>query len=489
MIPAVQTATADLLRGLAGRDALETHISAVFAGDDTVWKLRKAVRLPFVDFTTLAERHRTALRELELNAPHAPGLYRDVVAVNRAGDGGLSLGGAGEPVDYVVRMARVPEADFLDAVAARGELAPWLDALADAVAALHAAAPVARIDGAAAQRDVTLGDARSARAAGLPEAAVADWLAGMLAELERRADWLGQRGADGFIRRVHGDLHLGNLCLWRGQPVPFDALEFDEAMATTDVAYDLAFLLMDLEHKSGRPAANRVLCRYVARTGDWALVAGLPLFLSQRAMVRAHVEAARGRAAEASAYLALALGYLRPAAPVVVAAGGLQGTGKTTLARALAPDLGAAPGALVLRSDEFRKRRHGVPPEQLLPQAAYTAAESRHVFDELFHAVRGVALAGHAAVADAVFLDPEHRRRVRAAAGGVKFAGLWLQAPLAELERRIAARSHDASDATPEVLRRTAAATPGVLEWTIIDARDAGIALAQGRAAIEHIVY
>ena len=485
MIPAAQQDTAALLRDLAGRAPLETHISAVFVGTDTVWKLRKAVRLPFLDFSTLAERERTARREFGLNAPHAPGLYRDVVPVVRMADGSLALGGEGEAVDWVVRMARVPEADFLDVVAARGELTQWLDALADAVAAYHAAAPVRPRDGLDAQRVETLGDAKSARAAGLPEAAVSAWAAGMLAELDRRADWLRERGTGGFIRRVHGDLHLGNLCLWRGQPVPFDALEFDETMATADVAYDLAFLLMDLEHKAGRAAANRVLCRYVARTGDWALVAGLPLFLSQKAMVRAHVEAARGRVAESSAYLAMALDYLHPAPPLVVAVGGLQGTGKTTLARALAPALGAAPGALVLRSDEFRKRRNGVPPEQRLPDSAYPEAASRLVFADLFRAVRAVAAAGHSAVADAVFLDPSDRAGVRAAAGAAPFAGFWLHAPLAELERRIAGRSHDASDATAEVLRRTAAGDPGALDWRIVDATDPGLALAQVQAAVQ----
>ncbi len=187
--------------------------------------------------------------------------------------------------------------------------------------------------------------------------------------------WRDARAAAGFVRRCHGDLHLGNLCLWRGRPVLFDALEFDEALATIDVAYDLAFLLMDLEHRLDRAAANRVLNRYVARTGDADLVGGLPAFLSMRAMVRAHVEARSGHADRVDAYLADASAVSEPAAPVVIAIGGLPGTGKSTLARALAPALGAAPGALVLRSDEIRKRQHGVQPEQRLPQSAYTEDE------------------------------------------------------------------------------------------------------------------
>ena len=485
MIPAEQAETAALLQALAGRAPIETHISAVFVGADTVWKLRKAVRLAFLDFTSLAERQRTALRENELNAPHAPGLYRDVVPVVRRTDGTLALAQPGVPIDWVVRMARVPEADFLDAIAARGGLdAPLLDALGDAVAAYLTAAPVVTEDEVAAQRKMTEGNLRSARAAGLPADKLATWEQAMRAELARRADWLRRRAATGFVRRCHGDLHLGNLCLWQGRPVPFDAVEFDEAIATGDVAYDLAFLLMDLEHRAGRPAANRVLCRYVARTGDWELVSGLPLFLAQKAMVRAHVEATRGRAAEAAAYLAMSLGYLHPAAPMVVAVGGLMGTGKTTLARTLAPELGPAPGALVLRSDEFRKRRHGVAPEQRLPEDAYAEAESRAVFAELHRAVAQVAAAGHAAIADATYLDAEHRRAVAAASGGVRFLGVWLTAPLDVLEARIAARQRDASDATVAVLRRAAQSRPAVADWLTVDARDATQALAIVRDAL-----
>ena len=318
-IPPSQAATAALLHALAGAPPVETHISAVFLGADTVWKLRKAVRFPFVDFTPLAERHRTALRELELNSAAAPGLYRDVVPVVRRSDGALALGGEGEAVDWVVRMARVPAEDFLERRLAGGLTPDMLDALADSVAAWHAGlAPVAR-DPAAAMVKVAEGNARDAVAAGLPPAQVQTWRAEVLAALAARAAWLEGRGARGFVRRAHGDLHLGNICLWQGRPVPFDALEFDEDMATIDLGYDLAFLLMDLDVRAGREAANRVLNRYVARTGDWQLVTGLPVFLSLRAMVRAHVEATRGRHAE---FGALFRGRARLSAPAAPGGGG-----------------------------------------------------------------------------------------------------------------------------------------------------------------------
>ena len=473
-VPLGQRETVAFLTGQAGSPPVETHISYLFLGQDTVWKLKKAVRLPFLDFTRLEDRHHFCERELALNAPAAPGLYRDVVPIVRQRDGSLAFGGAGEVRDWVVRMARVPASDFLDVLAGESGLPPsMLDQIADAVAAWHASLPPVlglRPD----MEAIAQGNVRSAAAAGLPEAEVLAWRDTMLAGLRALTTWSDARAAAGFVRRCHGDLHLGNLCLWRGRPVLFDALEFDEALATIDVAYDLAFLLMDLEYRLDRAAANRVLNRYVARTGDADLVAGLPVFLSMRAMVRAPVEARSGHTGRVTAYLTAAARYLERRAPVVIAVGGLPGTGKSTAARALAPSLGAAPGALVLRSDEIRKRLHGAEPERRLPQSAYTEQKSTAVFNELANLVEVAARGGHAVIADGTFLDLRHRSLVEAAArrAGVPFVGIWLMASQAELEQRIATRTGDASDATVAVLRSAAASDPGPVGWDPVDASD-----------------
>lgn len=203
-----QAETVAFLTRLAGRRPVETHISRVFVGPGTVWKLRKPVRLSFLDFSTLAAREHYSRRELALNAPHAPGLYRDVVAVTRAPEGGLALGGEGEVLDWVVRMAPVPEDDFLDRVAARGGLTPdLLDALGDAVAAMHAALPAARgVDPAGAMARVIAGNARAATEAGLAEEAVTAWQAAAEARRAALAPWLAERARAGFVRRAHGDL-------------------------------------------------------------------------------------------------------------------------------------------------------------------------------------------------------------------------------------------------------------------------------------------
>jgi uncharacterized protein len=471
LIPAGQRRAAGLLRRLAGGAApIETRISAVFVGPDAAFKLKKAVDLGFLDFSTLAARERFARHELAINARFAPDLYRDVVPVTRAPGGGLELGGRGKPVEWVLRMAPVPASDFLDAMAAaQGELAPdLLDGMADGVAAMHAALPpVPGVDAPVGMLLALEGTRRAALAARLPADRVQTWAEAARGAFEACAPALAARAASGRVRRCHGDLHLKNLCLWRGRVTPFDALEFDEALATIDVGYDLAFLLMDLWHRLGRAAANRVLNRYVVRTGDAGLVAALPPWLSLRAAIRAHAEGGGEAGLE---YLAMAEAALRPSAPCLVAVGGLPGTGKTRLARALAPDLGAPPGALVLRSDEIRKRRHGVPPEERLPEAAYAPAENAAVFAELARLAEEALRAGCAVVADAAFLRPEERASLEAAACGAPFQGFWLQAPLDVLRARVAARTGDASDATVPVLEAAASRDPGPVSWHALDA-------------------
>jgi aminoglycoside phosphotransferase family enzyme/predicted kinase len=480
LIPAEQAELAAWLAQLAGAPPTETPISAVFVGPDCVWKLKKSVRLGFLDFSSLAARRHFTRRELALNFPSASGIYRDVVAVRRTEDGGFSFEGDGEPVDVVLRMNRVPPGDFLDRMAADGNITTaLLDRIADAVAAYHQALkPVHGRDPVAAMRATLEGNAKSAETVGLPD--VPAWRQAAQAALEGSADCLRARAACGLVRRAHGDLHLGNLCLWDGKPVLFDALEFDEDLATIDLGYDLAFLLMDLDRRLDRAASNRVLNRYVARTGDAGFLRPLKLFLSLRAMVRAHVEANAGHQEAAAAYQRQALAYLEPASKLVVAIGGLPGSGKSTVARLLAPDLGPAPGALILRSDEIRKRQHAVPPEQKLPPEAYTKAASEAVFSALFE-MASAAAADHAVIADATFMEPAHRTAMARAAGGTPFLGVWLQVDLATLRERITARQGDASDADAAVLMRFAAEDPGPGAWlpvAAVDAREAARAVA-----------
>ena len=248
---------------------------------------------------------------------------------------------------------------------------------------------------------------------------------------------LEARRAAGKVRRCHGDLHLRNICLVDGEPTLFDCLEFSEALASIDVLYDLAFLLMDLEHRGLTGLANRVLNRYLDRTGEDHGLAAMPLFMSLRAGIRAHVTAtalaqakspqkARDMAAEARRYLDLAHHVLAPQPRRLVAIGGPSGSGKSTLAMGLAPELGLRPGARVLRSDVARKLLLGAAPETRLAADAYTPEITRRVYDALCEKAATALAAGYSAIIDAVSLAPAERRTFAEVArrAGVPFSGL-----------------------------------------------------------------
>jgi aminoglycoside phosphotransferase family enzyme/predicted kinase len=478
-----------LMRLLAGEGRIEridTHISTVLMAGDRVLKLKRAVRFPFLDFTTPERRLAACEAELAVNRRTAPSLYRRVHRITRGPDGDLVLDGPGPLVDALVEMRRFPQADLFDRMACDGRLTPALVAdLAHRLAGFHAAAPASRDHGgAAAMADLIALNDRSLRASGLvPDGEAAALAAAFRARLARHAARLDARRAAGRVRRCHGDLTLRNICLFEGVPTPFDALEFDEDLATTDILYDLAFVLMDLWHR-GRPGlANLLFNRYLDETDDAADAGLMPFLMALRAVIRAHVSASQASDAageagaalrrEAQAYLSLARELLAEFPATLVAIGGFSGTGKSTLSSATAPWLGAPPGARIVGSDRIRKRLHGVSPLTRLPPAAYAAEVSEAVYAALRAQAAGVLAGGAPVIVDAVFDRPAEREAVAAlaAACGAAFRGVWLEAPVATLGGRIAARRDDPSDATPDILAAQARRDCGTITWRRLDAR------------------
>jgi len=474
-------------------DVIETHGAYVFLAGDRAIKMKRAVWFPYMDFSTREKRRQFCEAELRLNRRTAPSIYREVLPLTREPDGGLALGGAGAVVDWVVVMARFDEDTLFDRLAQRGALTgPLLDALADAIAVFHTAAePRPDVDFAAAMRATINGNVDSMRSwIGEPFSAEAidrvDRRCRAL--LETASPLLAQRGSSGFVRHCHGDLHLRNICLVDGKPTLFDCIEFEDSFALIDVLYDLSFLLMDLEHRALRREANRLLNRYLARTGDYGGLGAMQLYLCARAEIRAHVSAAMAAAQddpaeaardrdEAAAYLNLAEAFAVPASPALVAVGGLSGSGKTTLAHALAPGIGGAPGAVTLRSDVLRKRRFGVDLFEKLPQAAYTRAESARVYDEIYREAGALLSSGVSVIADAVFRNEMERRAIAKVAevAGVPFAGLWLAVSPSEQDARLEARTRDASDATVDIGRAQRQDAKPVSDWPTLNA-DRGVA-------------
>jgi len=477
--------------GGAPVERIDTHISHLFLAGDRVYKLKRAVRFPYLDFSTVAARKRFCEAEITLNRRTAPSIYLGVAPI-RPGPTGPRLGASGEAaddaIDWVVVMRRFDQDALFDRLAARGALSVELaERLADEIARFHDSAERVAEGSAAAALGRSLDDivAEIRRLApAILDGGEAERFAAMTrAMLARQAGLLDRRAAAGLVRRCHGDLHLRNICLIAGTPTPFDGIEFSEALATIDVLYDLAFLLMDLEHRGLRPAANAVLNRYLWHEGGYDGLAALPLFLAMRAGVRAHVAATqadgaaggaerRALAADANAYLRLALAFGEGPTPRLVAIGGLSGTGKSTLARRIAPRAGRPPGALVLRSDVIRKRLFGAEPLEKLPQEAYTAATTRRVYATMRRQAAQCLDAGFAAIADAVHGQPDERAEIEAVAqaAGADFAGIWLEIPLDERLARIGARRDDASDADAAVARQQETYATGDIAWCRIDA-------------------
>ncbi|MEM6577187.1 MAG: AAA family ATPase [Pseudomonadota bacterium] len=474
-----RTALRDFLLDWAEGREIETHAARVYLGETTALKLKRCVRYAYLDFTDREVRKQVLERELALNRPMAPQIYRDVVPITRA-QGRFAIDGPGDVVEWALRMWRFPSEAGLDQIAARGAFTDDLaDTLGQAIHDLHDKCPPLAEDGAVLAREVLDGFAQEfdhlqARGLKLDVAPVLDAAAHAL---ERWKALLTDRSGDGFVRRCHGDLHLRNLVVLDDRPVPFDALEFSDRLATCDVLYDLAFLLMDMTQRGLSRQANRVLNAYfemesleTALTG----LAALPLFIGLRALVRAVVSAdlaASGSApdalAEARRYVAFADHILPDPTPVLYVVAGLSGTGKTTLARRIAPELPGPCGALILRSDIERKRAAGVAPQTRLPAEAYSPAQTEMVYGTLLGKADIALKSGMSVILDAVFARPAEREAAEALARrhDIAFRGLWLEAPEPLRGSRIEARRGDASDATAEVVQQQSLLETGPITW------------------------
>jgi aminoglycoside phosphotransferase family enzyme/predicted kinase len=483
--------------GGAAVKRIDTHAAVVFLAGANVFKVKRAVRFPFLDYSTLEKRRAACEAELRINQPLASEIYRGVLPITREAGGRLALGGSGTPVEWAVEMRRFDEGATLDHLAVAGRID---EALAQALALAVVAAQQAW-QSQAGQDEQPVEPCRWIEALGayieehvaafsetpdvFPPAEVEALARRSRAAYGRIEPLLAERGRRGFIRRIHGDLHLGNIVLVDGRPVLFDAIEFSPLIASGDVLYDLAFLLMDLTERGLQPAANIVLNRYLAetqRSEDLDALAALPFFMSMRAAIRAKVTAARlafaaagekaAIAQRARQYFNMARRLIEPPAPALVAVGGLSGTGKSVLARAIAPGIGPAPGALVLRSDIERKALFATKEGEKLPDHAYTEEVTARVFATLADKARRALAAGHSVVADAVFSQPQERLVIEqsATALGVPFCGLFLEADLQTRLARVSTRAHDASDANAAVARRQEDYDLGPMAWDRIDA-------------------
>jgi uncharacterized protein len=457
----------------ASVEHLETHAAHVFLVGDRAFKIKKDVKLPYLDFSTVEKRKAVLEHELAINLRHAPQIYVNVIDKE------------GEPV---LVMNRFDSESMLSRLVARGRLDDGLaGSLARTIAEAHAIA--ARAEAAGAAIMAGLGAQLSQAFTSSPDIFRApetlEFHALFEEALKRLRPLLNRRSEIGLVRLCHGDMHCANIVVIGGRPTLFDAIEFSEKIATIDVLYDIAFLLMDLLRHNQPQAANIVLNRYLhlrRAHEDLSGLAALPLFLSTRAGVRALVTAdlvhelrvsksqyERGAALD---YFRSSIAFLKPPKPELVCVGGLSGTGKSTLALALAPEVGAAPGAIHIRSDVERKTLAGVAETERLTVESYSRTSSLAVYEAIFARSEKALAAGHSVILDAVFAEPSERNAA-AAIGlrqGASFRGLWLEARPDVLKARVSTRSGDASDADAAVVDRQLHYDIGMMTWSRVDA-------------------
>jgi uncharacterized protein len=453
-----------LARSLAARlgaTLIETHISWVLLAGEHAYKLKKPVRLPFVDYATLARRRHCCEEELRLNRRLAPSLYLGVIAIT--GDAQApALGGSGEPIDYAVHMRRFP-ADALLGERLRAQRLgePEIDACAERLARFHREAPVAPADSGFASPVQRAAVAMAALQGAAPlcsadeTAMLSRWLGAQ--SLRLAAHW-AERLCGGHVRECHGDLHLDNLIAVEGGVEAFDGIEFDPALRWIDVIDDIAFVVMDLHAQGRADLAFRLLNAWLDATGEHPGLPGLRHALVYRALVRAQVARMRGRSAEARRYVDAALHWVRHAPPWLAVMHGLPGSGKSFISQRLLQ----AHGAIRLRSDVERKRLFGLAASadsRACGLDIYGGGATRRTYDTLFAFARMALEAGWPVILDAAFLRRDEREAAAALArrARVPWRIVHCEAPADVLRARLRTRRGDASEAdegTLEILKR-----------------------------------
>jgi aminoglycoside phosphotransferase family enzyme/predicted kinase len=461
-----------------GLPIVETHISYVLLGGEYAYKVKKALNLEFLDFTTLEKRRFYCEEELTLNRRLAPSIYLDVVPITSSpgSQDAPALEGQGPPLEYAVKMRQFDQDGLLSRVLARDELtSERVDEMAAEVASFHGRTARAGANLPYGRPEQVIAPARQNFSQMVDvvsdpdDRAILEHLRTWTdAEANRCRQVFEARNRDGYVRECHGDLHLGNIALISGRVTLFDCIEFNPSMRWIDVMSDVAFLVMDLRDRKRPDLAARFLNAYLELTGDYAGLAVLRFYVTYRALVRAKIAILRlaqttsgddrqRLIAEYRGYLALAVAATGRPHPVLLITHGVTGSGKTTRAQAVVDSM----GAIRIRSDVERKRLQGL---QALARTSsapgeglYTSDRDRQTYDRLAELARTVVAAGYTAIVDAAFLQRWQRDLLKDVAVdlNVPFTIADCSAPEPVLRERVMRRierGRDASEATIDVL-------------------------------------
>ncbi len=452
---------------------IETHISWVILTGDLAYKIKKPVNFGFLDFSTLEKRKHFCEQELQLNRRLAADLYLDVVAITGTSEE-PHIAGNTAILEYAVKMRQFPQSAQLDNMLASGKLKPkHMDTIANMVADFHQSAEVAGdaspygntagIYQPVAENFQQINEHLDSKSYTDQLEVLSQW---SNAAFKKQQTVMAQRKTDGFIRHCHGDMHLRNMLWLHNKAMAFDCIEFNEKLSWIDVISEIAFLIMDLQHRQQQILAKRFLNRYLEISGDYAGLSVLVFYLCYRALVRAKVCALRLAQSnvterehkkvltEFESYLALADSYTKPASAKLIIMRGLSASGKSTVSQHLVDKT----AVIRIRSDIERKRLFNVSQTNKtageIDSGMYSTQASQQTYKKLLALASDMIIAGYSVIVDAAFLKYEQRELFQKLAIrlSVPYTILQITAPVKVLRQRITQRSNDVSDANLSVL-------------------------------------
>jgi uncharacterized protein len=448
---------------------VQTHISYVFLTGDYAYKAKKPMNFGFLDYSTLEKRQHFCAEELRMNQRGAPGLYLEVVPITQTGDN-FEMGGAGEVVEYAVKMRQFPETSLLSSLFEQGKLTEELLVdLAKAIAQFHKTCPSSdyvRSFGEVAQVRQAFDENYQQTEGYIGGPQTQQQFDETKAYTDRffseRADLLTNRIQNNWIRECHGDPHLGNICQWQNQLMLFDCIEFNESFRFVDVMFDVAYIVMDLAVRNRPDLGAIFLSAYVEQTGDWEGLQVLPIYVNRQTYVRAKVtsfmlndpgvpDAEKQKGSEKAAlYYRLAWEYAKPKTGQIFMTCGLSGSGKSTTARQLARQT----GGIYIRSDAVRKHLGGVELDQRGGDELYSPEMTQKTYDRLTDLGLLLAGQGYTVILDAKYDRQALREAVIAQAetAQIPLQIIHCDAPLEVLSDRLRQRTGDIADATAELL-------------------------------------
>ncbi len=454
---------------------VQTHISYVLLTGDFAYKVKKPMNFGFLNFSTLELRQHFCAEEFRLNQRGAPELYLEVMPIAKVGEQ-YQLGDTGEVVEYTLKMRQFPENALFSTIFERGELTTGqMEALGRVVAEYHAQATsndYIRTFGEVSQVRASIDEnyQQTSKYIGGPQtqAQFAETKQYSDRFFEQKPELFSSRIQHNFIRECHGDLHARNICQWNDKILLFDCIEFNEPFRFVDVMYDVAFTVMDMEARQRRDLGNAFVNTYAEQTGDWYGLQLLPLYLSRQAYVRAKVNSfllddpgvpadVKAEAAKTAAdYYRQAWEYTKPQQGRLILMSGLSGSGKSTIAKRLARQL----GAILIRSDAVRKHLGGIPLAERGGDELYTPEMTQKTYSRLVELGIMLASQGFPVILDAKFDREKFRNEaiVQAQANQLPIAIMHCTAPLEVLRERLRLRTGDIADATADLLAAQQAA-------------------------------